>query len=37
MAWVKNPLPGTPFKRELIGTKDIEITSGSDWTLFNHS
>jgi hypothetical protein len=30
MAWLKNPLPGTPFNREVIGIKDIEITSGSN-------
>jgi hypothetical protein len=30
MAWLKNPLPGTPYNREVTGIKDIEITSGSD-------
>jgi len=29
MAWLKNPLPGTPFNRDVIGMNDIEITSGS--------
>ena len=37
MAWLKKPLPGTPLKREVIGTNDMDITSGSDWTVFSHS
>jgi hypothetical protein len=37
IAWFKDPLPRNPFNSEVIGTKDIEITSGSAWTLFSHS
>ena len=37
IAWFKNPLPGTPFNSEVIGIKDIEITSGSAWTVLSHS
>jgi len=37
MAWFKNPLPGTPFNSDVIGIKDIEITSGSVWTVLSHS
>jgi hypothetical protein len=29
MAWLKNPLPGTPLSKDVIGIKDMEITSGS--------
>jgi len=29
MAWVKNPLPLIPLNNDVIGTNDIEITSGS--------
>lgn len=37
MAWLKNPLPGTPFKSDVMGTKAIETTSGLDWIVSNHS
>jgi hypothetical protein len=37
IAWFRNPQPGTPLNNEVIGKKDIEITSGSDWTVFIHS
>ena len=37
IAWFKNPLPGTPFNSEVIGIKDIEITSGWAWTVLSHS
>lgn len=33
MACVKNPLPSTPLSNDMIGTNDIEITSGSDETV----
>jgi hypothetical protein len=37
MAWVKNPLPLIPLNNDVIGTNDIEITSGSVWTVWHHS
>lgn len=37
MAWLKNPLPETPFNKVVIGIKDIEIASGSKGTVCNHS
>ena len=30
MAWLKKPLPFIPFNNDVIGTNDIEITSGSN-------
>jgi hypothetical protein len=32
-----NPLPMTPFSREIIGTKDMEITSGDSCNDESHA
>lgn len=37
MACVKNPLPSIPLSNDVIGTKDIEITSGSNETVGIHA
>lgn len=37
MACVKNPVPLIPLSNDMIGTKDIEITSGSDETVGIHA
>jgi len=28
MAWLKNPLPGTPLRRVVMGTVATDMTSG---------
>lgn len=37
MAWLKKPLPWSPLNNDEIGMNDIEITSGSNWTVWDHS